>query len=64
MRGERFADHPADLKNFVDLLCLTHPVEVVSIHRSFLEAGSDIIEDQYVWFEFARLARIRLGGLG
>ncbi len=44
MRGERFRDHPADLRNFVDLLCLTHPDEVESIHRSFLEAGADIIE--------------------
>ncbi len=44
MRGERFRDHPADLRNFVDLLCLTHPEEVESIHRSFLEAGADIIE--------------------
>ncbi len=44
MRGERFRDHPADLRNFVDLLCLTHPEEVEAIHRSFLEAGADIIE--------------------
>ena len=25
VRGERFADHHKDLKNFADILCLTHP---------------------------------------
>lgn len=44
VRGDRFADHPADLRNFVDLLCLTHPEEIEAIHSSFLEAGADIIE--------------------
>ena len=44
MRGERFADHPKELKNFVDILCLTHPEEVEAIHRSFLDCGADIIE--------------------
>ncbi|GIW94976.1 MAG: methionine synthase [Pirellulaceae bacterium] len=44
MRGERFADHPRDLSNFVDILCLTRPDDVVAIHRQYLEAGADIIE--------------------
>ena len=43
-RGERFADHTKDLKNFVDILCLTHPEEIVAIHRRYLEAGADILE--------------------
>ena len=43
-RGERFADHPVDLKGNNDLLTLTRPDVIESIHRSFLEAGSDIIE--------------------
>ncbi len=44
VRGERFADHHKDLKNFGDLLCLTKPDAILGIHRSYLEAGSDIIE--------------------
>ncbi len=44
IRGERFADHPQDLSNFVDILCLTRPEDVVAIHRKYLEAGADIIE--------------------
>jgi 5-methyltetrahydrofolate--homocysteine methyltransferase len=43
-RGERFKDHPHDLKGNNDLLCLTQPDVVKEIHQSFLEAGSDIIE--------------------
>ncbi|MEZ6116205.1 MAG: homocysteine S-methyltransferase family protein [Pirellulaceae bacterium] len=43
MRGERFADHPADLSNFVDILCLTQPQSVTEIHRKYLEAGADIV---------------------
>ncbi len=44
MRGERFADHHKDLKNYVDVLCLTQPESVTEIHRDYLEAGADIIE--------------------
>ncbi|MEO0531538.1 MAG: homocysteine S-methyltransferase family protein, partial [Planctomycetota bacterium] len=44
VRGERFADHHKDLKNFGDLLCLTKPEAILGIHRAYLEAGSDIIE--------------------
>lgn len=44
IRGERFADHPKDLTNFVDILCLTRPQDIVAIHRRYLEAGADIIE--------------------
>ena len=43
-RGERFKDHSIDLKGNNDLLTLTRPDIIQSIHRSFLEAGSDIIE--------------------
>ncbi|MBM4121671.1 MAG: methionine synthase [Nitrospira sp.] len=43
-RGERFRDHPADLKNLTDLLCLTQPQVIEKIHRQYLEAGADIIE--------------------
>jgi 5-methyltetrahydrofolate--homocysteine methyltransferase len=44
VRGERFADHHKDLKNFADILCLTHPDKITAIHRAYLEAGSDIVE--------------------
>ena len=43
-RGERFKDHPIDLKNANDVLCLTQPQIIGDIHRRYLEAGSDIIE--------------------
>ncbi len=43
-RGERFKDHPHDLKGDNDLLCLTQPEIIKNIHRAYLEAGSDIIE--------------------
>src|SRR3954451_19320147 len=44
MRGERFAGHHKDLKNFADVLCLTHPAELTEIHRRYLAAGADIVE--------------------
>jgi 5-methyltetrahydrofolate--homocysteine methyltransferase len=44
VRGPRFANHDRDLKNFVDILCLTRPETVTDIHRQYLEAGADIIE--------------------
>lgn len=43
-RGDRFADHPSDLKGNNDLLTLTRPDIIGEIHRKFLAAGSDIIE--------------------
>jgi len=42
-RGERFRDHPRDLKGDPDLLNLTRPDVVEEIHRSYLEAGADIV---------------------
>ena len=43
-RGERFADHPVDLKGDNELLVLTRPDIVEKIHGAFLAAGADIIE--------------------
>ncbi|WP_287369941.1 homocysteine S-methyltransferase family protein, partial [Thauera sp.] len=43
-RGDRFLDHPKDLKGNNDLLVLTRPDVIVGIHRAYLEAGADIIE--------------------
>lgn len=43
-RGERFADHPGDLKGNNDLLCITRPDIIEEIHYQYLEAGADLIE--------------------
>jgi 5-methyltetrahydrofolate--homocysteine methyltransferase len=43
-RGARFANHPTDLKNFIDILSITQPEAIEDIHRQYLEAGADIIE--------------------
>ncbi|MFZ1445358.1 MAG: homocysteine S-methyltransferase family protein, partial [Candidatus Dechloromonas phosphoritropha] len=43
-RGERFKDHPHDLKGNNDLLVLTRPEIIGGIHRAYLEAGADIFE--------------------
>lgn len=43
-RGERFADHHADVKGNNELLSLTRPDIIAKIHRLYLEAGADIIE--------------------
>src|SRR5262245_25228272 len=43
-RGQRFADHPRDLKGNSDVICLTRPDVVLDIHRAYLEAGADIVE--------------------
>lgn len=43
-RGERFKDHPHELKGNNDLLSITQPDYIKEIHRSYLEAGADIIE--------------------
>jgi 5-methyltetrahydrofolate--homocysteine methyltransferase len=43
-RGERFRHHPRDLKGNNDLLTLTRPDVVSAVHKSYLEAGADILE--------------------
>jgi 5-methyltetrahydrofolate--homocysteine methyltransferase len=43
-RGERFKAHPHELKNNSDVLCLTRPDIIESIHLQYLEAGADVIE--------------------
>ncbi len=43
-RGERFKDFHLSLKGNNDLLSLTQPDAIKSIHRQYLEAGADIIE--------------------
>ena len=43
-RGERFKDHPKDLKGNNDLLLLTRPAVIRGIHADYLAAGADIVE--------------------
>ena len=43
-RGERFKNHPCDLKGNNDLLSITQPRIIGDIHRAYLEAGADILE--------------------
>lgn len=43
-RGERFAGHALPLKGNNDILVLTRPDVIGSIHREYLAAGADIIE--------------------
>ena len=41
-RGERFAAHPRDLLNDPDVLNLTRPEIVRSVHEGYFESGADI----------------------
>ena len=62
VRGERFADHDASkqLKNFSDILCLTHPEKITDIHRAYYgEAGSDIVETNTFGASPGRNGRVR-----
>ncbi|KAG9294279.1 hypothetical protein G9A89_021638 [Geosiphon pyriformis] len=43
-RGERFKDHPNDLKGNNDILVLTQPHHIKNIHLQYLEAGADFVE--------------------
>ncbi len=43
-RGERFADFKSDQKGNNDLLSLTQPQIIKEIHRTYFDAGADIIE--------------------
>ena len=42
-RGDRFRDHTSVLSGNYDILTLTKPELISSIHKSYLEAGADII---------------------
>ena len=43
-RGQRFANHPKELKGNNELLQLTQPRVIGAIHEAYLDAGADIIE--------------------
>ena len=41
-RGDRFRDHPRDVRGDPDLLNLTQPEIISSVHHAYLDAGADI----------------------
>ena len=43
-RGDRFADHPGQMKGNNDILCLTRPDIVGELHDAYFAAGADISE--------------------
>ncbi|MEO7055354.1 MAG: homocysteine S-methyltransferase family protein, partial [Caldimonas sp.] len=43
-RGERFKDHGKSLKGNNELLQITRPEVIRSIHEAYLQAGADIVE--------------------
>lgn len=43
-RGERFKDYPSPLKGNNDLLSITQPEAIATIHAKYFEAGADIVE--------------------
>jgi len=43
-RGERFLDHPGQMKGNNDILCLTRPDIVSDLHDQYYAAGADISE--------------------
>ena len=43
-KGDRFRNHPRDLKGDYDVLSLTRPDVISEVHHKYLKAGADIIE--------------------
>ncbi len=62
-RGERFKDSAQDLKGNNDLLNLTQPQLIQSIHRTYMEAGADIVETNTFNSTAIALADYKLHGL-
>lgn len=58
-RGARFQEHGKDLRGNNDLLVLTRPEVIQSIHLDYLRAGSDIIETNT--FNSTRIAQADYG---
>ncbi|MEI2764456.1 MAG: methionine synthase [Dermatophilaceae bacterium] len=58
-RGRDYADWPSDLRGNNDLLSVTRPDVIRGIHRSYLDAGADIVETNTF-----NATRISLGDYG
>jgi 5-methyltetrahydrofolate--homocysteine methyltransferase len=63
-RGDRFKDWPSDVKGNNDLLCLTQPDIIKSIHKEYLAAGADIIETNTFNAQRSFAGRLRHGIVG
>ncbi len=62
-RGERFRDHPVDVKGNNDLLSLTQPDIIRDIHAQYLAAGADIVETNTFSSQVISLADYRMESL-
>src|ERR671914_373788 len=63
-RGDRFADHARDVAGDPDLLNLTQPDVVRDIHRSYLEAGADVVTtNTFTSTRFGRRTESRFAAL-
>ena len=58
-RGQRFVDHPRDLRGDADVLVLTRPDVVRAVHDAYLAAGADIISTDT--FAATRIAQADYG---
>ena len=58
-RGDRFRDHPRDLRGNSDVLCLTQPEAVSAIHAGYLAAGAEILSTNS--FTATRIAQADYG---
>jgi 5-methyltetrahydrofolate--homocysteine methyltransferase len=58
-RGERFRDHPCDLRGDTDVLCLTRPDVVRAVHDAYLAAGADLVSTDT--FTATRIAQADYG---
>ncbi|HEX5828065.1 MAG TPA: methionine synthase [Candidatus Limnocylindrales bacterium] len=58
-RGERFADHPRDVRGNNDLLSLTQPAIVRDVHRAYFAAGADMVSTNS--FTSTRIAQADYG---
>ena len=63
-RGERFRDHPSDLKGNNDLLNITRPDVIKAIHQEYIDAGADIIETNTFSTQRISLADYHMEELG
>jgi len=62
-RGERFADHPQDVKGNNELLSLTRPSIIAEIHEQYLAAGADLVETNTFGATAVAQADYRLAGI-
>ena len=59
-RGARFREHPVPLKGMNDILSLTQPGLIKSIHQQYLEAGAHIVTTNSFNANFFSLRRYQL----